>query len=102
MFIAQCLQGTLPKIQKSGTPKAEIDAKLEEARRLFFVGITRVKAGAGHVGSLSITYPREMEPTRQRLSLPFTKVYNGYMAQLTPSMFIQELGPAAPAPIVER
>lgn len=99
VFIAQCLQGTLPKIQKLGTPKAEIDAKLEEARRLFFVGITRVKASAEHVGSLFITYPREMGAnTAKGLSIPFTKVSNG-MAQLTPSMFIQELGPAAPAPV---
>jgi DNA helicase II / ATP-dependent DNA helicase PcrA len=99
VFIAQCLQGTLPKIQKQGTPKVEIDAKLEEARRLFFVGITRVKASAEHVGSLYITYPREMGAnTAKGLSIPFTKVNNG-MAQLTPSMFIQELGPAAPAPI---
>ena len=78
VFIAQCLQGTLPKIQKQGTAKAEIDAKLEEARRLFFVGITRVKASGDHVGSLFITYPREMGAnTAKGLSIPFTKVKNG-------------------------
>ena len=99
VFIAQCLQGVLPKIQKDGTPHAVIDAKLEEARRLFFVGITRVKAGNGHAGSLFLTYPREMGAnTAKGLSIPFTKTVNG-RAQLTPSMFIQELGPIAPAPV---
>ena len=78
VFIAQCLQGVLPKIQKQGTAKAEIDATLEEARRLFFVGITRVKASGDHVGSLFITYPREMGAnTAKGLSIPFTKVKNG-------------------------
>ena len=52
VFIAQCVQGVLPQISEKGTPKAVADAALEEARRLFFVGITRVKAGGGHAGNL--------------------------------------------------
>ena len=96
VFVPQCIQGVLPQIAKPGTPKAEADAALEEQRRLFFVGITRVKAGGGHVGSLFLTYPREMGAnTAKGLSIPFTKVKNG-MARLTPSMFIQELGPSRP------
>ncbi len=61
VFIAQCVQGVLPQIAKTGTPKAQADATLEEQRRLFFVGITRVKAGGGHVGSLFLTYPKAMQ-----------------------------------------
>jgi DNA helicase II / ATP-dependent DNA helicase PcrA len=99
VFIAQCVQGVLPQIAKSGTPKAIADAALEEARRLFFVGITRTKASPGHVGTLFITYPREMGAnTAKQRSIPFTKKVYG-MAQLTPSAFIQELGPTAPKPI---
>jgi DNA helicase-2/ATP-dependent DNA helicase PcrA len=99
VFIAQCLQGVLPKIQKEGTPQVVVDARLEEARCLFFVGITRVKAGGGHAVSLFLTYPREMGAnTAKGLGIPFTKTVNG-RAQLTPSMFIQELGPKAPAPV---
>jgi hypothetical protein len=60
--------------------------------------ITRVKAGDGHPGTLVITYPREMSAaTAKQLDIPFTKVNYG-MAQLTPSIFIQELGSAAPRP----
>jgi DNA helicase-2/ATP-dependent DNA helicase PcrA len=100
VFIAQCVQGVLPQISEPGTPKAIADAALEEARRLFFVGITRVKAGDGHVGSLYITYPHEMGANAARqLDIPFTKVNYG-MAQLSPSIFIQELGKAAPASIL--
>ena len=92
VFIAQCVQGVLPRIPDQGTPKAIVDAALEEARRLFFVGITRVKAGGGHAGSLFITYPKEMlASTAKQLDIPFTKVNYG-QAQLTPSIFIQELG----------
>ena len=99
VFIAQCLQGVLPKIQKDGTPQVVINARLEEARRLFFVGITRAKAGGNHPGSLFLSYPREMGAnTAMALGIPFTKTVNG-RAQLTPSMFIQELGPKAPAPV---
>jgi DNA helicase II / ATP-dependent DNA helicase PcrA len=79
---------------------AETTRRFEEARRLFFVGITRVKASAEHVGSLFITYPKEMGANTARgLSIPFSKEVNG-RAQLTPSMFLQELGPAAPKPVV--
>src|SRR5262249_31188225 len=86
VFIAQCVQGVLPQISGPGTPKANADAALEEARRLFFVGITRVKAGDGHVGSLFITYPHEMGANAaKQLDIPFTKVNYG-MAQLSPSI----------------
>ena len=101
VFIAQCVQGVLPQIAKHGTPKAIADAALEESRRLMFVGITRVKAGDGHVGSLYITYPKEMPAsTAKQLDIPFTKVNYG-QAQLKPSQFIQELGQAAPEPTTE-
>jgi len=99
VFIAQCIQGVLPQMPKQGTPKAAADAAREEARRLFFVGITRVKAGGGHAGSLYLSYPKQMYAgTAKQLDVPYTKESFG-QAQLTPSMFIQELGSAAPAPV---
>jgi superfamily I DNA/RNA helicase len=99
VLIAQCVQGVLPQLPRPGTPKATADAAREEARRLFFVGITRVKAGDVHPGSLFITYPKEMGAnSAKQLDIPFTKVKYG-QAQLSPSIFIQELGKAAPAPL---
>jgi superfamily I DNA/RNA helicase len=100
VFIAQCVQGVLPQLPKPDTPTATADAELEEARRLFFVGITRAKAGSGHTGSLFITYPREIgKGAAKQQNIPFTKVKFGQV-QLSPSRFIQELGKAAPKPIV--
>lgn len=86
---------------KPGIPKVESDADLEEARRLFFVGITRVKAEPenGRPGSLFISYPKEMNAgAASGEKVAFQHVVYG-QAQLLPSIFIQELGPAAPNPV---
>lgn len=100
VFIAQCVQGVLPKVPKKGTPKVVVDAALEEARRLLFVGITRAKASESHAGSVCITYPKEMlAGLAKQFDIPFTKVNYG-QAQLSPSIFIQELGKAAPKPVI--
>jgi ATP-dependent DNA helicase UvrD/PcrA len=101
VFIAGCVQGVLPQMPKQGTPKVESDADLEEARRLFFVGITRVKAEPenGRPGSLFISYPKEMNAgAASGEKVAFQHVVYG-QAQLLPSIFIQELGPAAPNPV---
>ena len=77
---------------EAGTPKAIADAALEEARRLFFVGITRVKRAEVHPGSLLITYPKEMGAnTAKQLDIPFTKV-NYWQAQLRPASSFRSLG----------
>jgi superfamily I DNA/RNA helicase len=101
VFIAGCVQGILPQLPKPETPKEEADADLEEARRLFFVGITRVKADPdnGRPGSLFISYAKEMNAgNASGEKVAFKQVIYG-QAQLLPSIFIQELGPAAPHPI---
>jgi superfamily I DNA/RNA helicase len=101
VFIAGCVQGILPQLPKAETPKAEADADLEEARRLFFVGITRVKADPdnGRPGSLCISYAKEMNAGNvSGEKVAFKQVVYG-QAQLLPSIFIQELGPTAPHPI---
>jgi len=100
VFIGGCVQGVLPQLPKAETPKAQADADLEEARRLFFVGITRVKADPenGRPGSLFISYPKEMNAgAASGENIAFKHVVYG-QAQLIPSIFIQELGPAAPDP----
>jgi ATP-dependent DNA helicase UvrD/PcrA len=101
VFIAGCVQGVLPQLPKAGTPKAMADSAQEEARRLFFVGITRVKADPHkkRPGSLFISYPKEMNAgAASGENIAFHHVVYG-QAQLLPSIFIQELGPAAPKPI---
>lgn len=100
VFIASCVQGVLPQAPDDGTPPAEIEAKLEEARRLFFVGITRVKAepAEGKPGALYLTYPVEMNAgAASGAKIAFKKVLYG-QAQLQPSLFMGELGKSAPHP----
>lgn len=101
VFIGGCVQGVLPQLPKADTPKSQSDADLEEARRLFFVGITRVKADPQNErpGALFISYPKEMNAgAASGENIAFKHIVFG-QAQLIPSMFIQELGPAAPNPI---
>ena len=43
-IIAGCVEGLLPKQPAPGTPAAQAAAEIEEQRRLFFVGISRVKS----------------------------------------------------------
>ncbi len=61
VFIVGCVEGLLPGQPKEGTAPAEQAAQLEEDRRLFYVGITRVKASLpGRAGYLSLSYPQTM------------------------------------------
>ena len=101
VFIAGCVEGILPAAPDTSQSKAMRDAAIEEARRLFYVGITRVKADLSNKrpGSLFVTYPKQMtiaDAYGANVAFP-TK--SGLMANLLPSRFIAELGPAAPHPI---
>lgn len=101
VFIAGCVEGILPAAPDPDWPKAAKDAALEEARRLFYVGITRVKADPanGRPGSLFITYARQMTIADAYGANVAFQTQSGSMANLLPSRFIGELGPAAPAPV---
>lgn len=100
-IIAGCVDGLLPKQPDVGIPAAERIAIIEEQRRLFFVGISRVKAvpQQGKPGTLILTYSRQM-PMAEAMNAgiaPAGQVYG--IANLHASRFIGELGPAAPIPI---
>ena len=99
--IAGCVQGLLPRPPADGLTPAEQAQHLEEQRRLFYVGITRVKAAPQHgkPGTLILTYSRQM-PVAEALSVGITPAQQRYgQAILHASQFIRELGPTAPAPI---
>jgi DNA helicase II / ATP-dependent DNA helicase PcrA len=61
-IIAGCVQGLLPRLPDADLTVAERRAQMEEQRRLFYVGITRVKAepANGKPGKLVLTYSRQM------------------------------------------
>lgn len=101
VFIAGCVEGILPPSFDDAPSKEARDAALEEARRLFYVGITRVKADPANdrPGSLFITYAQQMPAKVAYGANVAFKTQSGAMANLLPSRFIGELGPAAPAPV---
>lgn len=101
VFVAGCVEGILPPSFDDLPSKAAKDAALEEARRLFYVGITRVKADPvnGRPGSLFITYAQQM-PAKDAYGANVSfKTQSGALANLLPSRFLSELGPSAPKPV---
>ncbi len=100
-IIAGCVQGLLPRPAANDSTPAESAQHLEEQRRLFYVGITRVKAAPqdGKRGTLILTYSQQM-PVREALNVGIAPAQQQYgQALLHASQFIQELGEAAPAPV---
>lgn len=99
-IVAGCVEGLLPRLPKAGTPPARVNADIEEQRRLFFVGISRVKASPtqGKPGTLILTYSRQM-PTATALKAGIDPANRWYgTATLLASRFIAELGNHAPRP----
>jgi len=99
--VDSCVEGLLPR-----RPDPELTAQqqadyIEEQRRLFYVGITRVKAvpNQGKPGTLVLTYAQEM-PFADAMQAGIQPAQQAYgTAVLIASRFINDLGPAAPAPI---
>jgi len=100
-IIAGCVQGLLPRPPAKELTPAEQAQHREEQRRLFYVGITRVKASPqdGKPGTLILTYCQTM-PVRDALSVGIMPAQRQYdSAILHASQFIRELGPTAPRPV---
>ena len=100
VIIAGCVEGLLPTAPDADASPAERQSALEEQRRLFFVGLTRVKAlpGDNKPGVLVLTCSRSMSlaDAMQSGIRPASVRYG--RAYVHTSRFIGELGPAAPAP----
>lgn len=102
-IIAGCVQGLLPRPPVDGATSAQQIEHIEEQRRLFYVGITRVKASPqeGKPGTLILTYAQQM-PSKDAYAVGITPASVNYgTAILHASQFITELGPSAPSPTAE-
>lgn len=100
VFIGGCVEGVIPKQPDSSTPLVAQKAEIEEQRRLFYVGITRVKAkpSDGLVGKLYLTYCQRM-PMGTALSANIEAAsFRSGIAYLQPSRFLGEFGPSRPTP----
>ncbi len=100
VIIAGCVEGLLPTASGENATPAEKLASLEEQRRLFFVGLTRVKANPGEdrPGILVITSSRTMPlADAMQSGIRPARVVHG-TAHVHASQFVRELGPDAPTP----
>lgn len=101
-IIAGCVEGLLPmRPSPNQSPEARA-AYMEEQRRLFYVGISRVKASppSGQPGTLILTYSQNMS-LAVAMGAGITPAGSNYgTATLIASRFIAELGPSAPQPVV--
>ncbi|HEY3287026.1 MAG TPA: ATP-dependent helicase [Gemmatimonadaceae bacterium] len=97
VFIVGCVEGLLPAQADSAMTPDEQMRKLEEDRRLFYVGITRVKADLPQRdGYLAITYARTMAAAAAFASqISPVRVSRG-TAHLQASRFIGEMAPHVP------
>jgi superfamily I DNA/RNA helicase len=98
--VAGCIEGLLPKQPDSSLSAVEQAASLEEQRRLFYVGITRVKAtpSLNRPGTLILTYSQQMS-FASALKAGIDPAQSSYgNARLLASRFIREMRPAAPDP----
>lgn len=102
VYIAGCVDGLVPSRPDATKSLAERQAKLEEDRRLFYVAMTRVKAdpGNGYPGYLHISYPRTMSLAEAMNNNVGATNFQGALAILQGSRFLNELGPDAPVPQV--
>ncbi|WP_278184725.1 3'-5' exonuclease [Salipiger thiooxidans] len=100
-IIAGCVNGLLPRAPKGTLTPVERQHYDEEQRRLFFVGITRVKADPanGKPGTLILPYSQEM-PLATAMNAGIAPAYVNYgTAMLQASRYIAEMAPAAPAAV---
>lgn len=99
-IVSGCVEGLLPRRPDPDLTAQQQADYIEEQRRLFYVGITRVKAAPdqGKPGTLVLTYAQEM-PFADAMQAGIQPAQQAYgTAVLIASRFINELGPAAPAP----
>jgi DNA helicase II / ATP-dependent DNA helicase PcrA len=98
VFIVGCVEGLLPAQPDRRMTAAQRAAKLEEDRRLFYVGITRVKCTLPQrPGYLALTYPQTMRAADAHASqIAPVRTQNG-IAFLQPSRFLTEMMAHLPA-----
>lgn len=100
-IIAGCIEGLLPKQPADDLSAAETLAEIEEQRRLFYVGVSRVKSSPaeGKPGTLILTNSRMM-PLATAMGAGIAPAQVNYgEAHVIASRFIGEMAVAAPQPI---
>ena len=100
VIIAGCVEGVMPRQREDDMTDGDYAELIEEYRRLFFVGLTRVKAAPadGRPGHLIISASRKV-PTAIAMKGVAIAGWEGRMARTINSRFLSELGPDSPKPV---
>jgi DNA helicase-2/ATP-dependent DNA helicase PcrA len=100
VIIAGCVEGIVPRERRKEMTDADYAESIEEARRLFFVGLTRVKAEPtdGRPGHLIISASRKVPTAIAKKGVAIAG-WEGGMARTINSCFLSELGPDSPKPV---
>ena len=96
VIICGCVNGLLPRKYDPEKTILSEQEHLEEQRRLFYVGLTRVRADPQRQkpGALVVTYSRAMS-THQAFSSNIGPVSTAFgVARVHASRFVGELGPS--------
>ncbi len=102
VFIAQCVQGVLPRSQSPEHPEGRRGCGARRAAPTVFRR-DHPREGREPITQERSTFrtPKRCAELAKQLDVPFTKVNYG-QAQLTPSIFIGELGPDRRRSLLER
>jgi DNA helicase II / ATP-dependent DNA helicase PcrA len=100
VIIAGCVEGLIPRQREDDMTDVEYAEAIEEHRRLFFVGLTRVKAAPadGRPGHLIISASRKIPLGIAMKGVAIAKKL-GATASTNTSRFLGELGPGSPKPV---
>jgi DNA helicase-2/ATP-dependent DNA helicase PcrA len=100
VIIAGCVEGVIPRQGDDDVAYAEYAEAIEEDRRLFFVGLTRVKAALadGRPGHLIISASQKIPLAIAMKGVAIAKKRSA-TAWTISSRFLGELGPESPKPV---
>jgi superfamily I DNA/RNA helicase len=100
VIVAGCVEGVMPRQRETGMTDVIYAESIEEHRRLFFVGLTRVKASPkeGRAGHLIISASQKIPLAIAMKGVAIAKKV-GATAWTNTSRFLGELGPDSPKPV---
>lgn len=101
VIIAGCVEGLMPRQREDDMTDALYEESIEEHRRLFFVGLTRVKASPtdSRPGHLIIAASREVPMAIAMKGVADAGWARPGMKRTITSRFLAELGPDSPEPV---
>jgi superfamily I DNA/RNA helicase len=101
VIIAGCVEGVMPRQREDDMSDAQYAEAIEEHRRLFFVGLTRVKAAPadGRIGHLIISASQKIPLAIAMKGVTIAKKV-GAVAWTQTSRFLGEMGAESPKPVV--